>query len=128
MIIRNISLHNIRSYRNPEPIALAPGTTLFEGDIGSGKSTILLAIEFALFGLGDIEGSYLLRHREKTGSVILEFTIGGHTYKVFRSLERRGKGITQKEGYIIEDGTRTDYSASEMKNRILEILNFNERP
>ena len=89
MIIRNIILQNIRSYKTPQPIQLAPGTTLFEGDIGCGKSTILLSIEFALFGLGDIEGAYLLRHGEKTGSVQLEFTVGPHEYKVFRSLERK---------------------------------------
>jgi DNA repair protein SbcC/Rad50 len=128
MIIRNILLQNIRSYKTPQPIQLAPGTTLFEGDIGSGKSTILLSIEFALFGLGDIEGSYLLRHGEKKGSVQLEFTINSHEYKVYRSLERKKTSITQKEGYIVEDGTKTDYSVGEMKTRILEILNFNERP
>ena len=62
MIIKKISLCNIRSYRNPPTIELTTGVTLFEGDVGSGKSTILSAIEFALFGLGEFDGSYLLRH------------------------------------------------------------------
>jgi exonuclease SbcC len=72
MIIDSITLNNIRSYKSPSPIQLTTGITLFEGDIGSGKSTILSAIEFALFGLGDIDGAYLLRHGERTGSVLLE--------------------------------------------------------
>ena len=65
MIIHSITLTNIRSYQNHPPINLSTGVTLFAGDIGSGKSTILSAIEFALFGLGDIAGTYLLRHGKK---------------------------------------------------------------
>lgn len=126
MIIRNIILNNIRSYKSPAPIALTTGVTLFEGDIGSGKSTILSAIEFALFGLGDVDASYLLRHGERIGSVLLEFEVKGREYKVYRSLERKRTSISQKEGYIVEDGTKTDYSVTEMKSRVLEILNFNE--
>ena len=128
MIIKSISLSNIRSYATPEPIKLSTGMTLFEGDIGSGKSTILSAVEFALFGLGEIEGSYLLRHGARTGSVSLEFEVNGREYKVYRSLERKRTAISQKEGYIVESGVRTDYSVTEMKIRILEILNFNEIP
>jgi exonuclease SbcC len=128
MIIQRITLNNIRSYRRHPPIELSTGVTLFEGDIGSGKSTILSAIEFALFGLGDIAGTYLLRHGEKTGSVLLEFSVNSKSYKVYRSLGRSRKSVTQKEGYIVEEGKRTDYSVTEMKTRILEILNFNERP
>ena len=47
---------------------------------------------------------------------------------MYRSLERKRTNISQKEGYIVEDGVRTDYSVTEMKIRILEILNFNEIP
>src|SRR5208283_1510594 len=128
MIIKSISLNNIRSYASPEPIQLTTGVTLFEGDIGSGKSTILSAVEFALFGLGEIDGPYLLRHGARTGSVLLAFEVNGKEYKVYRSLERKRTNISQKEGYIVEDNVRTDYSVTEMKIRILEILNFNEIP
>ncbi|MCX8194387.1 MAG: AAA family ATPase, partial [Candidatus Pacearchaeota archaeon] len=60
MLIKRIRLHNIRSYLDEE-IKLPAGKVLLSGDIGSGKSTILLAIEFALFGLqrGLIEGASL---------------------------------------------------------------------
>jgi L-alanine-DL-glutamate epimerase-like enolase superfamily enzyme len=50
MIIRKIKLHNIRSYQDQE-IELGEGITLFEGDIGSGKTTILMSIDFALFDI-----------------------------------------------------------------------------
>lgn len=36
--------------------------------------------------------------------------------------------MSQKEGYIVEENQRTDYSVTEMKTRILDILSFNEIP
>ena len=50
MIIKKITLKNIRSYEN-QVIDFPDGSTLLSGDIGSGKTSILLGIEFALFGL-----------------------------------------------------------------------------
>lgn len=46
MILEAIYLKNIRSYKSVD-IDLQKGISLFEGDVGSGKSTILMAIEFA---------------------------------------------------------------------------------
>ena len=51
-----------------------PSTTsqrvLISGDIGTGKSTILLSIDFALFGIrrGELPGNSLLRNGESQGS------------------------------------------------------------
>ena len=128
MIIKRITLSNIRSYASPQPIEIGPGVTLFEGDVGSGKSSILSAIEFALFGLGEMDGPYLLRHGARNGSVLLEFEVGGKDYKVYRSLEQKRSNINQKDGYIVEEGEKTEYSVTEMKSRILKILSFNEIP
>jgi exonuclease SbcC len=60
MRLQRLYLNNIRSYTN-HVIDFRDGITLFEGDIGSGKSSILNAIEFALFGLGNLSGGHLLR-------------------------------------------------------------------
>ena len=60
MILKKLELQNIRSYKE-EVIVFSVGKTLFQGDIGSGKSTILMAIEFALFGLGDLNADALLK-------------------------------------------------------------------
>ena len=49
MLLNSLVIDNIRSYEHEE-VEFPRGITLFEGDIGSGKSTILMAIEFALFG------------------------------------------------------------------------------
>ena len=127
MILKNITLENIRSYKNKTVIDFPYGRTLFQGDIGSGKSTILSAVEFALFGLGDIDANHLLRVGATTGSVFLEFESNKQYYKVFRSLSRRRDKIIQNEGYLYENGTKSSYSVSELKTKILDIIKINER-
>jgi exonuclease SbcC len=128
MLLKKITLENIRSYREKTEIDIPIGRILFQGDIGCGKSTILSAIEFALFGLGDIDGNALLRSGEKEGSVLLEFEVNNKNYQIFRSLIRRNnKKTTQEEGYIIDGDVITTYSVSEMKSKILKIININEK-
>ncbi|MEX2723094.1 MAG: AAA family ATPase, partial [Candidatus Freyarchaeota archaeon] len=127
MRAKYLKLVNIRSYQE-EKIEFPEGTTLFEGDIGSGKSTILLAIEFALFGLGDQKGASLLRLGAKEGSVTFTFELNGDEYEVQRKLVRKGNTVQQKEGYLIINGKRYDLSPTELKEKILEILKFNEPP
>lgn len=127
MIIKKIEITNIRSYKEKTTIELPMGRILFQGDIGSGKSTILSAIEFALFGLGDIDANHLLRIGESKGSVLLEFESGGKIYNVFRSLLRRGNKIFQEEGFLYDNGVRNSYSVSELKSKILNIIGINER-
>jgi len=63
MIFKSLKLENIRSFKNCH-ITFPKGITLFEGDVGSGKSSILMAIEFALFGLGNQKGESLLRKKQ----------------------------------------------------------------
>jgi DNA repair protein SbcC/Rad50 len=127
MIIKKIELTNIRSYKEKTTIELPVGRILFQGDIGSGKSTILSAIEFALFGLGDIDANHLLRIGEGKGSVFLEFESKGKTYHVFRSLLRKGNKISQEEGFLYENGVKNSYSVGELKSRILDIIGINEK-
>ena len=75
MILKSLKLENIRSYLN-EQINFPESSVLLAGDIGSGKSTILLAIEFAVFGIKtDLSGESLLRHGKSSGSVELQFSI-----------------------------------------------------
>jgi len=127
MHLRKIVLNNIRSYGKDTTIQIPGGTILFQGDIGCGKSTILSAIEFALFGLGDVDGNNLLRYGEKKGSVLLEFLINNKNYQIFRSITRYNKKVVQDEGYIVEKNVITNYSVSEMKSKILKIIKINEK-
>ena len=75
-------MKNIRSYTEAT-INFNKGKTLFEGDIGSGKSTILLAVEFALFGLGDTKAAALLKLGTREGCVSLTINeVDGHKFGV----------------------------------------------
>ena len=74
MILKSLVLENIRSYTKIDPpIQFSSGILLFKGDIKAGKSSILYSIEFALFGLSELNGNYLLRNGEKRGMVSLRF-------------------------------------------------------
>lgn len=125
MIIKELTLQNIRSYKSGK-VEFPMGTTLFEGDIGSGKSTILMAIEFALFGLGSERGASLLRAREDRGSVSLLFEVDGKEYVVTRGLTRSEDKIQQTSGTLKTSQGMVHYAAVELKEKILDILNFNE--
>jgi len=125
MIIKKLELKNFRSYRE-EVIEFPTNTILFEGDIGSGKSSILYAIEFALFGLGDMRGETLLSAGKNKCSARLTFDIQGKEYEIYRSLTKKNRGIVQDEGYILHDGKKEYLSPSDMRARILEILDFRE--
>lgn len=125
MILKHIILENIRSYIK-QRIDFPQGSILLSGDIGTGKSTILLSIEFALFGLlrGEISGSSLLRHGEKTGSVELCFNCSDEEIIIKRSLKRNHKGIEQDCGHIIRNNVLKESTPVELKSEILAILGY----
>jgi exonuclease SbcC len=125
MILKTLRINNIRSYEN-YTIDFRKGITFFEGDIGSGKSSILSAIEFALFGLGNQSGSHLLRLGENEGNVELEIEINQKDIKFGRSLKRKGKRVIQDICFIQEEGVQTKYNPTNMKKRTLQILGFKE--
>jgi len=123
MLLKRIKLENIRSYENIE-INLPKGSVLLSGDIGSGKTTILLAIEFALFGLQPGQkGASLLKNGKDDGFIELEFEIDEKSIVVARTLKRK-KTITQDFASISVDGRTTEKAVTEIKNDILTLLNY----
>jgi exonuclease SbcC len=125
MLLKKIKLENIRSYINQE-INFPRGSTLLAGDIGSGKSSILLAIEFALFGLKkkDLAGGSLLRIGKKQGSVELIFEIDGINVVIKRVLKRSKEDVKQDAGYIIINGIKKEATPIELKSMVLELLGY----
>ena len=123
MILKKISLNNIRSYKNQE-VEFPPGSTLLSGDIGSGKTSVLLGIEFGLFGLQPGQrGNSILRNGAKEGGVILEFELDNKLIKIERKL-KRGKTINQDYCSIEIDGEKQEISVTELKNMVLELLSY----
>jgi len=128
MLLRSLALRNIRSYNDggETRLDLPEGVVLFEGDIGSGKSTLLYALEFALFGFSDMKGPHLLSEGRKEGGVSVTFEAGETEYTVVRRLKRKGEDVVQDECHITSRGERTRLSPSDLKERVVSILGFNE--
>lgn len=123
MKIKKIILENIRSYEHVE-LEFPEGSILLWGDIGSGKTSILLSIEFALFGLQPGQrGSSLLRNGADSGKVILDFEIDEKIYSIERIL-KRGKTISQESCSINYDNEKREISVTELKDFILELLEY----
>jgi exonuclease SbcC len=124
MKIKRIKLKNIRSYENQE-IEFPEGSLLLSGDIGSGKTSILLAIEYALFGLQPGQkGSALLRNNTHLGEVILEMEIDGKNIIIERRLKRETKSVSNDYSAIIIDGEKIESSVTELKTKILGLLRY----
>tara|TARA_Y100000294_G_scaffold114502_1_gene106206 strand:- start:3800 stop:5863 length:2064 start_codon:yes stop_codon:yes gene_type:complete len=125
MLLKSIKLNNIRSYLD-QKIDFSIGSLLLSGDIGSGKSTILLAVEFALFGSkpSELPASSLLRHGKNEGSVELSFELEGKNIIIKRNLKKGKNGIKQEVGYVITGGIKKELSPVEMKSQIFDLLGY----
>jgi len=127
MLLKRLAMKNIRSYKEAE-VEFPGGILLFSGDIGTGKSTILYAIELALFGPAEGETrkkkDFYLRGDEKDGWVRLDVEVAGKEYSFHRELNRTGSGKCK----VLVDGGFTEYAPSEMRRKVLDILGFNEPP
>ena len=89
MKIEIVQLENIRSHVK----SLCPSHSGFNclvGGLGCGKSSVLYAVDFALFG--DSIGrsfEYLLREGADSGKVTVQFTQNGSTYKLTRGIKKK---------------------------------------
>ncbi len=95
MRIETVVLENIRSHVNSK-VDFKKGFNCLVGGLGTGKSSILYAIDFVLFGdpLGR-SYDYLLREGADIGKVALKFIHNGKEYTIIRALRRRNNRISQ---------------------------------
>ena len=109
-----------------EQINFPSGFFILRRDIGRGQSTILLAIELALFGVvrGGVDGASLLGYGKSSGYVELCFDLGGHRVIIHRSLRRNKSFISQPAGYIVVDDVKSDCTPVELKARVLDLLGY----
>ncbi|HEV2519181.1 MAG TPA: SMC family ATPase [Thermoplasmata archaeon] len=133
MEIRSIRVRNIRSFEEAT-LRLRGGTTLLWGDVGAGKTSLLHAIEMALFGFSEVDPAHLIRHRASTAEVALTLSDGEHEYTFTRRFHRRlrkGKDLyeTDEKGTgLSKDGTMTRYPATELRQRAIDLLGFPDNP
>ena len=127
MIIRELELRNFRSHSH-SVVRFPEGRTLLEGDIGSGKSSVLMGVEFALFGLGSESGNAVLKLGAEEGEVRMVFDVDGSEYEVKRRLQRKAGRVQQVDGELRTPAETLNLSPSELKEKVLEVLEFNEAP
>src|ERR1051325_2404970 len=107
MRVNSLHLTNFRQHIDTR-IDFDTGITGIIGPNGSGKTTILEAIAWALYGTPAARGtresirSYRANARSSV-RVELDFELGGHRYRVVR-------GLTQAEVYL--DGAATPIATS----------------
>ncbi len=111
-MITQIDLENWKTHGSSK-ISFSRGTNILIGQMGSGKSSVLDAISFALFGtfpsiqhrrvnIGEIIRS---RPEQKdSATVTLYFTINGDNYIVRRSISKAGgaKAVLEKNGEYVQ--------------------------
>lgn len=100
MKIRGIKLENIRSHTRSH-ISFQDGFNCLVGGLGTGKSSILFAVDFALFGepIGR-SYDYMLREGTDTARVALSFVQNGREYTIQRVLKRHNDRISQDMEYL----------------------------
>ncbi|MHB8395612.1 MAG: AAA family ATPase [Thermoplasmataceae archaeon] len=125
MRIKSLEIRMIRSHVQTR-LEFTDGVTLIEGDVGSGKSTILMALEFAIFGFSGEKSNEILRLGEDRGFVELTFDMDGIEYKVARSIIRKGNVIEQKGLSLSYGGKEIRLSATELKRELLKILGYRD--
>ncbi len=144
MRIKSIKLQNIRSYVE-ETILFPEGSVLLAGDIGAGKSTVLFAIEYALFGTkrAELESSSLLRNGAHAGKIELTIEINktkdnntnnntnndtnnnnNKEIKISRILKRTQAAVKQDAGSIVTNNMRVDATPVELRAKIIELLGY----
>ncbi len=114
-MINSVHLVNWRSHSDTK-LAFHSGTNLLVGIMGSGKSSVLEGMSFALFGTfpalerRKLRIDDLIRLNESEAKVALEFGWGSSVYLIERKIERTKRGTSTsaeifKDGKLVEHGT-----------------------
>lgn len=127
LVFKKISYRNFLSTGNvPNSIELnTHASTLITGRNGEGKSTILCALTFALFGkpFRNIKKNQLINSINRKNCVVeIEFQVNGHEYKVVRGIKPNVFEIFCDGQLINQDAALKDYQKV-LEQQILK-LNF----
>ena len=93
MLLNSLRMRNFKRFRDQE-IAFQDGITGIVGNNGTGKSSIVAAVLFALYGLQGtgLDGDYIVSSfadPQDVCEVRLDFLVGGNEYAVVRRFKRR---------------------------------------
>lgn len=112
-MITSIELGDFLSHSNTE-LEFENGVTVFVGDNGAGKSSIIDAITFALFGQHTRKSNKgLIKRGSNQGFAKVGFSINGKQFEAVRKID--SKGTLAATFAEIVDGERVEIAAGERK-------------
>lgn len=127
MILKHIHLYNFKKYKKAS-VAFTDSMVGIFGNNGAGKSSLFEAITWCLYGVAQsMEGKEgvaqqdLIRDGQEEMGVEVEFSLGGHLYKVTRYLHAK-KGIKCR---LWVDGKLQTQKSREVVSRIEQDLGLN---
>lgn len=129
-MISSIRLMNWRSHAD-STLQFKKGTNLLVGAMGSGKSSVLDAIAFALFGTFPVLERRrlklidMIRARENAAEVALEFESNGSRYKVIRKINRKKDGSTNSEAKLFVNGKLVDEGSEAITEQLENAIGVN---
>lgn len=121
-MIKKIVLENWKTHKKSE-FEFGPGTNVLVGKMGSGKSAVMDAISFALFGTFpavnakrvSLDEIIMTKPNEmENAKIILDFDYGGKSYSVERNIIKSGinNGKLYREGMLIAGPKMKDITKS----------------
>jgi len=116
VVIESIMARGFRRLRLEHPLTLEKGLTIIRGHNEAGKSTLIEAILFGLYGDANLLNSFrkpiagvgrvtladIVAHDANQAIIEVVFKVGGKRYKVYRVIERRGQSARQREARLID--------------------------
>lgn len=111
MIIERLQMQNFKRFVKEE-IRFYDGITGIIGNNGSGKSTIVEAVLYALYGLrsSGLEGDYITSSFAPGDAhtyVALDFSVGGNAYRVWRRF-KKGKSVRHEAQLLLGEKLLAD--------------------
>jgi len=124
MIVDRIILKNFKRFRDQE-IRFCDGITGIVGNNGTGKSSIVEAILFALYGVQatGISGDFIVSSSapaKEACEVRLDFRVGGESYTVIRNF-RKGKTVQHDARFYRESSLRAT-GVSQVETEVKRVL------
>lgn len=125
MLLHRILMKNFRRFRDVE-IDFRDGITGIVGNNGAGKSSIVEAILFALYGVrsSGVRGDFILSSTagpRDRAEVRLDFSAGGQDYSVVRTF-RKGKSSSQHEAQLFMAGDLLADGVSAVEAEVTRVL------
>ena len=123
MHLNKLVMKNFKKFRHAE-LEFSDGLTGIVGSNGSGKSTIVEAIAWALYGnrASSIKRDFIRNARARESDPVetrLTLSLGKQELVIYRAM--KGKGL-MAEAFLVLDGQRIATGSKEVDTRLEEIL------